>query len=102
MLVGPTGGGKTTIRKILRKSLVLLPSFHGSEDEEIATIDGSEMTSLVAQQVRCHCTFLPPNKLSLFCLFAVNECFRNIEQVLKTVPGSYSPSNYTVSPALIS
>ncbi|XP_065071378.1 dynein axonemal heavy chain 6-like isoform X2 [Rhopilema esculentum] len=51
MLVGPTGGGKSTIRKILRKSLVLLPSFHGSEDEEVATVDGSEMTSLVAQQV---------------------------------------------------
>ena len=28
MLVGPTGGGKTTTRSILQRALVLLPSLH--------------------------------------------------------------------------
>ena len=45
MLVGPTAGGKTTVCKILRKALMLLPSFLGTEDDEIA-IEGSEIASL--------------------------------------------------------
>lgn len=32
MLVGPTGGGKTTVRSILQKALVLLPTFLPHDD----------------------------------------------------------------------
>jgi type II secretory ATPase GspE/PulE/Tfp pilus assembly ATPase PilB-like protein len=33
MLVGPTGGGKTTIRSILQKALVLLPTISPADQE---------------------------------------------------------------------
>ena len=46
MLVGPTGGGKSTVRKILRKALTVLPSFLGTEEDETTTIEGSEITTL--------------------------------------------------------
>ena len=36
MLVGPTGGGKTTVRSILQRALVLLPMMATSE-EDVAT-----------------------------------------------------------------
>ena len=32
MLVGPTGGGKTTTRSVLQRALVLLPSLHSDEE----------------------------------------------------------------------
>ena len=43
MLVGPTGGGKSTVRKILRRALVLLPTFQGAEEDEATTVEGSEI-----------------------------------------------------------
>ena len=43
MLVGPTGGGKSTVRKILRRALVLLPTFLVAEEDEITTNEGSEL-----------------------------------------------------------
>ena len=43
MLVGPTGSGKTTVRQILRKALVVLPSV--SLEEENAR-DASHVSSL--------------------------------------------------------
>ena len=41
MLVGPTGGGKTTVRSILQKALVLLPT--------ISQQDTSSQTNLANQ-----------------------------------------------------
>lgn len=43
MLVGPTGGGKTTVRSILQKALVLLPTIQPQEDRE----DGKKGVSYV-------------------------------------------------------
>ena len=34
MLVGPTGGGKTTARSILQRALVLLPTIHSANDDD--------------------------------------------------------------------
>ncbi len=34
MLVGPTGGGKTCVRNILQRALVLMPTIHFEEDEK--------------------------------------------------------------------
>ena len=34
MLVGPTGGGKTTVRSILQKALIMLPTILPQEDKE--------------------------------------------------------------------
>ena len=44
MLIGPTGGGKSTVRKVLRKALTLLPSFYGNEDDDTVTIEGNDIT----------------------------------------------------------
>ena len=46
MLVGPTGGGKSTVRKILRKALTVLPNFHGSEEDDTATIEDTESSCM--------------------------------------------------------
>jgi dynein heavy chain len=37
MLVGPTGGGKTTIRSILQKALVLLPTISPEKRNDVYT-----------------------------------------------------------------
>ena len=34
MLVGPTGGGKTTVRSILQRALVLLPTITAQDDKQ--------------------------------------------------------------------
>ena len=47
MLVGPTGGGKSTVRKILRKALTVMPGFLAIEDDA-ATIEGGDETASVA------------------------------------------------------
>lgn len=49
MLVGPTGGGKTSIRNILQKTLVLLPTLqpHSGGDQELK--DGNETKHSVVQ-----------------------------------------------------
>lgn len=41
MLVGPTGGGKTTVRRILERTLVLLPV------EDVVSIEQRESISQV-------------------------------------------------------
>lgn len=35
MLVGPTGGGKTTVRTILQKALILMPTIVPQDEREI-------------------------------------------------------------------
>ena len=37
MLVGPTGGGKTCVRNILQRALVLMPTIHLENDESKGT-----------------------------------------------------------------
>ena len=45
MLVGPTGGGKTTVRTILQRALVLLPTI--STDDDFTSMDkGSRRQSV--------------------------------------------------------
>lgn len=46
MLLGPTGGGKTTVRKILEKALVLLPAV------DIFAVTGSESLSKVKSSIQ--------------------------------------------------
>ena len=43
MLVGPTGGGKTTVRSILQKALVMLPTISPQEESQ----DGKKGVSYV-------------------------------------------------------
>ena len=57
--MGPTGGGKSTVRKILRKALTVLPSFLGAEEEETAAVEGSEAASIAAHPVSLFIFSLP-------------------------------------------
>ena len=45
MLVGPTGGGKTTTRSILQRALVLLPSLQ-SEEEPVGPVGRARRLSI--------------------------------------------------------
>lgn len=45
MLVGPTGGGKTTTRQILKRALVVLPTIQAREQQQHSgTVDEPEET----------------------------------------------------------
>ena len=58
MLVGPTGGGKTTIRQILQKTLVLLPT--------IAALDVQGSADSLAKRPSMFVS-----EISLYCI----ECY---------------------------
>ncbi|XP_053375273.1 dynein axonemal heavy chain 6-like isoform X4 [Mercenaria mercenaria] len=76
MLVGPTGGGKTTVRSILQKALVLLPTIQPQEDKE----EGKKGVSYVHNRAKKgHCD-----------VFTVNpKCVKLGELYGETDPNTY-------------
>ncbi|KAL4237693.1 Dynein heavy chain 14 [Mactra antiquata] len=76
MLVGPTGGGKTAVRSILQKALVLLPTISPQEDKE----DGKKGVSYVHNRAKKgHCD-----------VFTVNpKCVKLGELYGETDPNTY-------------
>ncbi|WAR20146.1 DYH6-like protein, partial [Mya arenaria] len=61
MLVGPTGGGKTTVRSILQKALVLLPTIQPQEDTQ-DTQDGKKAITYVHNRAKKgHCDVFTVN-----------------------------------------
>ena len=57
MLVGPTGGGKTTTRSILQRALVLLPSLQ-SDEEPMGPVARARRLSVYLVRHRYYFLFL--------------------------------------------
>jgi ABC-type polar amino acid transport system ATPase subunit len=53
MLVGPTGGGKTTARGILQRALVLLPSIYLDENQSVDPVTGKPNLVVVSFSSIC-------------------------------------------------